>query len=418
MWPRRAHVLTPLTKLTSNKVKFIWTKEHQTAFETMKKQVGRDVLLAYPDFNEKFIIHADASKSQLGGIISQRGKPIAFYSRKLTDVQTRYTTTERELLSIVETLKELRTILLGQRIEIYTDHKNLTCTKFNTDRVIRWRLLLEEYGPTIYYLKGEDNEAADAMSRLEIFTFEKFKINENYKNVAFYKGNPATNMCHLNVNEVYTSEYDVTKEILSESYGQDVLEPDTFPLTFKYIDKYQRKDLTLMGKLKSSLDTATENGYHTKSFRGGGNDIELVCYNSKIVIPKVLQNYVLNWYHTYLLHPGSTRTEETIRQHLYWPNLRNDVRKYVGTCEICQKCKKQKPKFGLLPAKDAEAVPWERLCVDLIGPYTIERKNQKKILLKAVTMIDPATGWLEIEQYHEDRKAITVANIVENTWLT
>ena len=418
MWPRRAHTMSPLTKLTSSKTKFIWKDEHQKAFDAMKKQVGRDVLLAYPDFNEKFIIHADASKTQLGGIISQKGKPIAFYSRKLTDAQTRYTTTERELLSIVETLKEFRTILLGQQIEIYTDHKNLTCTKFNTDRVIRWRLLLEEYGPSIYYLKGKDNEAADAMSRLEIFTLEKFNTNKN----AEIKSNPAKHMCKLGIDDLHMGENDITKEILSESYGLDELEPDTFPLTYEYIDKYQRKDSALMGKLKSSLlNNANNNrltGYYSKSFRGGGKEIELICYNGKIVIPKILQNYVLNWYHTYLLHPGSTRTEETIKQHFYWQNLQSDVKKYVGTCETCQKCKKQKSKYGWLPAKEAEAVPWERLCVDLIGPYTIERKNQENLTLKAVTMIDPATGWLEIEQYLEDREAITIANIVENTWLT
>ena len=103
----------------------------------------------------------------------------------------------------------------------------------------------------------------------------------------------------------------------------------------------------------------------------------------------------------------------------YWPNLQKDIRKYVGTCDICQKCKKQKPKYGWLPEKEAEAeaVPWERLCVDLIGPYIIERKNQEDLLLKAVTMIDPATGWLKIDQY-DDRKAISVANIVEQAWLT
>ena len=92
----------------------------------MKKIIGRQTLLAYPDSSKPFVIHTDASHTQLGSVISQDGKPIAFYSRKLNDAQTRYTTTERELLSIVETLKEFRNILLGHTITVYTDHKNLT----------------------------------------------------------------------------------------------------------------------------------------------------------------------------------------------------------------------------------------------------------------------------------------------------
>jgi hypothetical protein len=52
--------------------------------------------LAYPDFNKPFIIHTDASQKQLGAVISQDNRPIAFYSRKLNPAQTRYTTTERE----------------------------------------------------------------------------------------------------------------------------------------------------------------------------------------------------------------------------------------------------------------------------------------------------------------------------------
>jgi hypothetical protein len=83
----------------------------------------------------------------LGTVISQENRPITFYSRKLNDAQTRYTTTERELLAIVETLKEYRNILLGQKIIIYTNHKNLIWKNFTSKRVLRWRLLLEEYGP-------------------------------------------------------------------------------------------------------------------------------------------------------------------------------------------------------------------------------------------------------------------------------
>jgi RNase H-like domain found in reverse transcriptase len=90
-------------------------------------------------------------------VISQLEKPLAFYSRKLKPEQTRYTTTECELLSIVETLKEFHNILLGQRIVVYADHKNLTFKNFNTERVMRWRLILEEYGPELRYIKGESN---------------------------------------------------------------------------------------------------------------------------------------------------------------------------------------------------------------------------------------------------------------------
>ena len=60
-------------------------------------------------------------------MIIQDGKPNAFHSSKLTQPQQRYTVTQNEFLSIVEILKEFRTILLGQRIKIYTDHKNVTC---------------------------------------------------------------------------------------------------------------------------------------------------------------------------------------------------------------------------------------------------------------------------------------------------
>jgi RNase H-like domain found in reverse transcriptase len=166
MWIRRSHVLAPLVALTSKTAKWVWGAEEQKAFDTMKRIISKEVLLAYPDFNKPFITHTDASHTQLGAVISQDERPIAFYSRKLKPEQTRYTTTERELLSIVETLKEFRNILLGHRIVVHTDHKNLTCVNFNTERVMRWRLLLEEYGPELHYIKGENNIVADALSRL------------------------------------------------------------------------------------------------------------------------------------------------------------------------------------------------------------------------------------------------------------
>jgi hypothetical protein len=94
----------------------------------------------------------------------------------LNPAQTQYTTTEKELLSIVEVLKEFRNILLGQQIRVHTDHKNLTYKTFNSDRVMRWRLYIEEYSPDLQYIKGEKNVVADALSRLDMV--EKPSLNE------------------------------------------------------------------------------------------------------------------------------------------------------------------------------------------------------------------------------------------------
>ena len=72
----------------------------------------------------------------------------------MNNAQQNYTTTEKELLSIVETLKEFRNILLGHQITVYTDHKNLTYKNFNIERVMRWRLILEEFGHELKYIKA------------------------------------------------------------------------------------------------------------------------------------------------------------------------------------------------------------------------------------------------------------------------
>lgn len=382
MWIRRSHLLAPLTRLCSKDAKFVFGDKEREAFNAIKQVISKQTLLAYPDFNDKFVIHTDASHTQLGAVISQKGKPIAFYSRKLNDAQTRYTTTERELLSIVETLKEFRNILLGQRIEVHTDHKNLTCKNFNTERVMRWRLILEEYGPELHYIKGEKNVVADALSRLNFD--QDFSTGQ---------------MSVERVSELFAFKAEETEYPLAYTDIRDAQQQDE-----ELLERYSRRD-----------------AYTKTTFTCSDKDIELITRENRIVLPKSLQKKAVKWYHDTLLHPGESRTEATIAQHYYWKGMRAHIKQVCGRCKTCQLTKKLVKKFGELPPKTAEVIPWHTLCIDLIGPYTIQAYNKKnktpKLVLHCLTMIDPATGWFEIVPIH-NKTSGEIANALEFTWLS
>ena len=166
-----------------------------------------------------------------------------------------------------------------------------------------------------------------------------------------------------------------------EHFGldDDDLPADAYPLHYKLIAKEQNKDRNLFKLLKSNTS-----GYTIKSFCGSGKKRDLICHNDKIVIPSSLQKRVVEWYHTTWCHPGETRTEQTIRQHFTWTRLRQDVAHVCGRCHTCQITKKAKKKYGHLPPKEAEAEPWEKLCMYLIGPYTIKRPGKKTLPLWCV----------------------------------
>ena len=92
-----------------------------------------------------------------------------FFSRKLSLMQQKYKVTKQEQLAIVETLKEFKGMLWGQQLTVYTECKNLMqdALGLTFDRLYGWRLLLEEYGPTIVHIKGIHNTIADTISRLD-----------------------------------------------------------------------------------------------------------------------------------------------------------------------------------------------------------------------------------------------------------
>jgi len=118
---------TKTTKKNKTKKKpWRWDPIHQQAVDNVKATIAKDIVLAYPNFSKSFEIYIDASTMQMGAVITQDNRPIKFFSRKLSETQTKYSVFKIELLAIVETLKEFQGMLWGQQTKVYTDHKNLT----------------------------------------------------------------------------------------------------------------------------------------------------------------------------------------------------------------------------------------------------------------------------------------------------
>ena len=159
---------------------------------------------------------------------------------------------------------------------------------------------------------------------------------------------------------------------------------------------YQREE-------PSKKDKYTTSTYQNVSFCGGTNiDLKLISCKDNIIIPSKLQRYVVHWYYTYIHHPGMDRTEAIIRQRLYWHGIIDAVQKEVPNCDTCKRTKWSNTKYGKLPYKLAEEILWNKICVDLIGPYVIRRKGKKENLhLKSITMIDTVTGWFEVLRYDD-----------------
>ena len=371
-WESRAHTMAPLTAMVGAKAKFSWSKECETAFQSVKASIASATLLVYPNYNFPFEIHTDASAFQLGGVISQRGRPLAFYSRKLTPTQQNYSIMELELLSIVEILKEFRNILLGRLITIFTDHKNLSFSDFTNQRIMRWRLIVEEYSPVIKYLEGSKNIAADAMSRLPL-TEETSPHNT------------------ISVVELTDLEKD-------------------FPLNNITLEKFQQQDQTLLNILSTNPEKFS-------CLDVSKNIVLIDAKTNRIIIPVALRPAILEFYHTTLLHPGVTRMHATMSINVIWKTLLQDVKNYVSSCQTCAKEKKNNKNYGKIPPPLPVLEPWKEVHVGLIGPFNQTINNfSSNFDYYAITMIDAATRWIEIMPIYL-KTSKNVALTFDSTWL-
>ncbi|XP_071680501.1 uncharacterized protein [Lolium perenne] len=159
---------TNQTELLKKDKKFEWTDKCEASFQELKKRLVTAPVLTMPDITKDFDVYCDASKLGLGSVLMQEGKVIAYLSRQLRPHEMNYPTHDLELAAVVHALKTWRHYLVGNRCEIYTDHKSLkyifTQRELNM-RQSRWMELIKDYDLGIHYHPGKANVVADALSR-------------------------------------------------------------------------------------------------------------------------------------------------------------------------------------------------------------------------------------------------------------
>lgn len=434
--PKFAEIAHPLNQLCRKNTDFNWNEKCQESFETLKKCIISPPVLDYPDFSKQntFILQTDASNKAIGAILSNKnGRPVAFTSRTLNKAESNYPVIEKELLAIVWAVKHFRPYLYGQYFKIKTDHKPLVYLfgmKDPSSRLMKFRLVLEEYNFDVEYVKGSDNAAADALSRITLTSTELKEMHNNIINVM-------TRAQSKNINNHDSSSLDVRPIDLrpdqpkvvsthikpAESVELCMINNDNLNKmkklgnisrenrTFCYDEKkktifikYLSSDSRMprrefMRELKNFCKAINANEVcivkrddnkefikklveEIQSIKGWTGPRVCIINNVKIVNDKDDRKVILNDFH--LLpssgHAGMRRMVNNIKKYYYWPGLQNDVRDYVERCEKCQRQKHSLPIKEPMNITTTASTAFEKIYLDLVGPFEVDNNNYSYVL--------------------------------------
>jgi hypothetical protein len=156
-----------MTELLKKGVKFMWSEACEKAFNTLRQHLTLALVLVQPDNSKPFEVFCDTSGTGLGCVLMQEGRVIAYASRALRPHEINYPTFDPELAAVVHALKIWRHYLMGNRCNIFTDHKSLKYIFTQSElkmRQRRWLELIKDYDLEVHYHPRKANAVVDALS--------------------------------------------------------------------------------------------------------------------------------------------------------------------------------------------------------------------------------------------------------------
>ena len=336
-----ATITAPLRELLKKNARFEWSDAHQNAFMTLKNALSGAPVMGYFDMSKHTTVTVDASPVGISAILAQGlnsdYKVIAYASRSLTEVEKRYSQTEKEALSIVWGIEHFHIYLYGQEFTLITDHKPLeiiygTPTSRPSARIERWVLRLQPYKFVVQYKAGADNPA-DYLSRHPGSSIDSYEIAEETE--AFIN---------------FVTQFSVPKA-----------------MTITEISEATTADRTLQG-LRAAIRTGHWEAM--KQYKPIKDEItigfnNIILRGSRIIIPDSLHQRAVDIAHE--SHQGVSKTKALLREKVWFVGMDELVQKTLESCLACQAVGKPAPPAPIQQTGMPNN-PWEQVHVDYCGP--------------------------------------------------
>ncbi|BES90541.1 Retrotransposon protein [Nesidiocoris tenuis] len=327
-----ARLLEPLHNLLRKNAEFVWTEQCQESFESVKKHLCSQPILAIFDPKLKIIIETDASGDGVGAVLKQvqdngEIKPVAYFSKKLKDYQKKKKAIYLECLAMKEAIKFWQHWLVGATFQIITDHKPLEALKINSrsdEELGDMLLFLSQFDFRVTYRPGSTNMEADCLSRNPVIEDYEY-LEEFVKTVNF-----------LTLSDITTDQENHSSE-------------------FNKIGN-TRKESGIIYKIKNTT--------------------------KRIVISESLADALIKKVHLDFGHIGSAHVIKKIRQFYYTKNLDSKVKAYCQSCELCIKNKtRNSSSYGYLSQLGPARAPFEIVSLDTIGGFAGNRSSKRYLHL-------------------------------------